>query len=223
MKHLKNENGNAAIFMLWLLGIVAVIFILTVNIVKVYVVKEQANLAVEQAALAGTAVLLDKTKEAVNRFDTRPTIDPLYLADREVQRITDSGKSIEELIQQEMGKFLARGLDEGDSYIMAVNKVLPERIEGHPFLKKELKQSLGLSSSDTVYLFSPAVMSVITDNQARAERTELSLSREHWRIEVKSAVLFESISDESFMSSLLSDIPQIGYGPTLEYLEKIYN
>jgi hypothetical protein len=53
MKYVQNEKGNAAFYLLWLLGIVAIIFVLTINIIKVYVVKEHANLAVEQAALAG--------------------------------------------------------------------------------------------------------------------------------------------------------------------------
>ena len=222
MRFVKNENGNAAIFMLWLLGIVAIIFVITVNIIKVYVVKEQANLAVEQAALAGTAVLLEKTKEAVNEFDTRPTVDPLYLADREVQKLTDSGKSVGDLIEEETEKYLARGMDEGDAYIKAANKILPSRVNGHPFLKKELKNSLGLSTSDVPYLFSSAVLETIDQNQAKTEKTEVELSREDWRVEVKSVVQYESISDQKFITSFLSDIPQIGYGPTLTYLENVY-
>ncbi len=223
MKFVKNENGNAAIFMLWLLGIVAIIFVITVNIIKVYVVKEQANLAVEQAALAGTAVLLEKTKEAVNEFDTRPTVDPLYLADREVQKLADSGKSVEMLIEEETEKYLTRGMDEGDAYIKAANKILPSRVNGHPFLKKELKRSLGLSSSDAVYLFSSAVFKTIDENEAKTEKTEIELSREDWRVEVKSVVQFETISDQKFIASFLSDIPQKGYGPTLAYLENVYD
>ncbi|KAA9015975.1 pilus assembly protein TadG-related protein [Niallia endozanthoxylica] len=223
MKFVKNENGNAAIFMLWLLGIVAIIFVIIVNIIKVYVVKEQANLAVEQAALAGTAVLLEKTKEAVNEFDTRPTVDPLYLADREVQKLTDSGKSVEMLIEEETEKYLARGMDEGDAYIKAANKILPSRVNGHPFLKKELKRSLGLSSSDAAYLFSSAVLKTIDENEAKTEKTEIELSREDWRVEVKSVVQFETISDQKFIASFLSEIPQKGYGPTLAYLENVYD
>ena len=65
--------------MLWLLGIVAIIFVLTVNIAKVYIVKEHANLAVEQAALAGTSVSTRKNNRRLLKIlTTTPTLDPLY-------------------------------------------------------------------------------------------------------------------------------------------------
>ena len=120
MTYLKNEKGNAVIFLLWLLGIVAIIFVLTINIVKVYIVKEHANLAVEQAALAGTSVLLEKTKEAIEEFDSKP--DLLYLADRDLQRLADGGRGVGDLIEEKKLNYMAGGMDESNAYIKAANE-----------------------------------------------------------------------------------------------------
>lgn len=222
MKHLKNENGNAAIFMLWLLGIVAIIFVLTINIVKVFIVKEHANLAVEQAALAGTASIIEKTQEAIEKFDNGMTLDPLYLADREAQKLGDLGKNIGELIEKKQLDYMNSGMDEADAFIKAANEILPERIDRHPYLKKEFRDSLGNSRNDAYYIFSSSVTDVIINNEGRPEITEMELSSTEWRVEVKSSVRFESISDNKFISKFVSDIPQKGYGPTLAYLENVY-
>nr|WP_295974879.1 hypothetical protein [uncultured Bacillus sp.] len=222
MIYLKNEKGNAAIYMLWLLSIVAIIFVLIINIVKVYIVKEQANLVVEQAALAGTNVLLEKTEEAVRDFDTVPTLDPLFIADRELQRLTDSGRSIGDLIEDQKVHYMNNGMDSADAYIKAANKILPDRIMKHPFLKRELKNRLGQSSSDTYYIYSPTVLETIVDNNGKINQTNINLSVEEWRIEVKSSVVFESISDNKFINHYIQDIPQKGYGPTLSYLKNVY-
>ncbi|MBM4763254.1 hypothetical protein [Bacillus sp. B15-48] len=219
MNYFKNERGNAAIFLLWLLGIVAIIFILTINIVKVYIVKEHANLAVEQAALAGTAVLLEKTKKAVKDFDTKPTLDPLYILDREAQQTLDLGKSVSELIENRKNQLVGSGRAEADAYIKAANEILPVRVDRHYFLKKELKDAFGSLGSE----LSAAVIRVINDNDARQEDTVIELSNDHWRVEVESTVRFESISDNKYIMSFFEDIPQVGYGPTLSFLEKVYN
>jgi hypothetical protein len=222
MSYLRNEKGNAAIFLLWLLGIFTIVFLISINIVKVYIVKEHASLSVDQAALAGTAAIIERTKKAVEDFDEKETLDPLYIADRASQRAASLGKSVGQLIEEKKNEYLNSGMDEADAYIKAVNKILPNHIHAHPFLKKEMRSNLGLSSSDAKYIYSPAVLDVIANNQGRTEDTEPVLSTSEWRIEVKSTVRFESITDNKFISKFISDIPQKGYGPKLSYLEAVY-
>lgn len=220
MKQLNNERGNAAIYMLWLFGIVAIIFVLTINIVKVYIVKEHSSLSVEQAALAGTAVLIEKTSRAIENYETNP--NPAYVAVRAVHELGE-GKKISELIETQKNNYISSGYDESDAYIKAVNRVLSEsRLNWNGFLKKELRDELSDSASGAEYLVRPAVMSVIEKNNAREEDTEVSFSSDKWRVEVKSTVRFESVSDNKFISTFIEDIPQRGYGPTLAYIERVY-
>lgn len=222
MIYLQNEKGNASIYLLWLFGIFALLFVLTINIVKIYVVKEHANLAVEQAALAGTAVLLEKTKEAIDEFENKVTLDPLFIADRELQILTDSGKSISQLIDENKNNYTSSGTDEADAYIKAANAILPERINRHPYLKKELKKKLGFTSADAYYIFSPTVQNIIDQNQGLPIETEIKFTNE-WQIEVKSAVPYKSIFDHKYISQFIEKIPQKGYGPALLYLGDVYS
>lgn len=66
------------------------------------------------------------------------------------------------------------------------------------------------------------VQAIISDNEANPEDTEIILSHEKWRLEVKSTATFESISDYKLIQLFQPKVPQKGYGPQLIYLENIY-
>lgn len=221
MKYLQNEKGNASIYLLWIFGIFSILFVFTINIVKVYVVKEHANLAVEQAALAGTAVLLDRTKDAIDEFENSATLDPFYIADREHQILIDSGKRVSQLIEEKKNDYISGGMDEGDAYVKAMNKILPERINRHPYLKKELRNKLGFTSSDGYYILLPTVQNIIDENKGITSDTEIQFTT-RWQIEVKSAAKFETIFDNKYISQFIYKVPQKGYGPALKYLGNVY-
>jgi hypothetical protein len=63
---------------------------------------------------------------------------------------------------------------------------------------------------------------VIGENNGNAESTAATVSKEKWRVEVKSTVTFETVSDHKWIKSFTSELPQRGYGPQMEYLKKIY-
>ncbi|RFU67770.1 hypothetical protein D0469_13665 [Peribacillus saganii] len=215
MKYLRNQKGNSTFYLLWLLGIVALIFVLTINIVKVYVVKEQANLSVEQAALAGTSVLLETTDKAVKDFDAGP--------ESVAQKALDGGHSISKLIEDKQNEYINNGDDETNAYIKAANDILPPRLDKHPLLKMALRDRLGVSGADISTEVAAVVQDVIAENKANREDTTIEFSKVKWRLEVKSTATFESISDNRYITYFLKDIPQRGYGPVLEYLESVYS
>lgn len=220
MKWLNNERGNAAIFMLWLLGIVAIIFVLTINIVKVYIVKEHSSLSAEQAALAGTAVLIENTAQAIENYERNPN----YLLIRELhENELADGKPISALIEEKKNEYVNSGRDESAAYIEAANDILTKsRLNWNGFLKQELRRELSETKAGAEALVRSAVMNVINSNHARTEDTEISFSLDKWRVEVKSTVRFESVSDNKYISRFIEDIPQKGYGPTLAYMENVY-
>ncbi|PLS15390.1 hypothetical protein CVD28_24010 [Bacillus sp. M6-12] len=214
MSVLNNERGNATFYLLWLLGIVALIFVITINIVKVYIVKEQANLSVEQAALAATAVLLEKTDYAVKEFESSsPESAAQMMLDR---------KSISQLIEEKKAEYMNSGKDEATAYIKAANEILPSRLVLYPTLKSAFRTSLGASEAEISSIVAPEVQEIISQNNANADDTTIEFSTEKWRIEIKSTATFESIADNKYISYFLRDIPQKGYGPVLEYIESVY-
>ena len=216
MKYLRNEKGNAVFFMLWLLGIVAILFLIVLNLAKVFIVKEHANLSVEQAAIAGTAAIIEKTKEAVKEFDSGPG--------SVAQRLLEpDDKSIEELIAEKEADYLASGASESAAFIKAANDVLPPRLEIHPLLKIAFRNRLGNDSSDLYAVATADIQDIIDANQANMEDTEILFDEEDWRLEVKSTATFQSISDNKYIQNFLADIPQRGYGPSLSYLEAVYS
>jgi hypothetical protein len=211
-KYICNEKGNSIFFILWLFGITAVVFLITANIAKVFVVTAQANNSVEQAAFAGTAVLIDETKDVIADFDS----SPLSTA----QKVLDEGKTIAEQVEKRQDEKMSAGYSSSEAYIEALNDVLPDELDEHPLLKQAFDGQFSSYSIDS--RIRSAARAIIDENGANPEDTEIILSTEKWRIEVKSTATFESISDHKLVQVFQRKVPQKGYGPQLAYLEKVY-
>lgn len=212
MKYVSNDRGNSAFYLIWILGISAVIFVLVVNIAKVYLVKQQAATATQQAAFAGTVVLLDVTQEGIENFDRD-------LTESAAQKVLDMGKSIEDQIDEKVDEFVANDEDLQMAYIKAYNEVLPEKIKKHPQFKKEMKETFRDSGLSEKLL--SAVQSTITANEANADDVVVLLSDTKWRVEVTADATYKTITDGTYLNSFTSDIKQKGVGPSLEYLESV--
>jgi len=212
MKYLSNDRGNSAFYLIWIIGISAVIFVIVVNIAKVYVVKQHAATATQQAAFAGTVVLLEATQEGIQNFDSD-------LTKSAAQKVIDKGKSIEDQIDEKVDEFVAQDEDLQLAYIKAYNLVLPEKIKKHPQFKKEMEDTFRDSGLSGKLL--SAVQSTITANEANADDVEVMLSDTKWRVEVTADATYKTITDGTYLKSFTSDIKQKGIGPSLQYLESI--
>jgi len=213
MKHLKNERGNSAFYLIWILGISAVIFVIVVNIAKVYLVKEQAATATQQAAFAGTVVLLETTQEGIQDFDS----DLMKSTD---QKVLDGGKTIQEQIDEKVDELVGQGEDLQLAYIKAYNSIIPDKMNKHPQFKNEMKDKF--NDSDLSGRLYNAVQSTITANEANPVSVEVVLSNTKWRVEVKADSTFDTVTDGTYLKSFTSKIPQKGYGPELEFVKFMY-
>lgn len=212
MKYLSNDRGNSAFYLIWIIGISAVIFVIVVNIAKVYVVKQHAATATQQAAFAGTVVLLEATQEGIESFDSD-------LTKSAAQKVIDKGKSIEDQIDEKVDEFVAQDEDLQLAYIKAYNEVIPDKIKKHPQFKKEMEDTFRDSGLSGKIL--SAVQSTITANEANADDVEVLLSDTKWRVEVTADATYKTITDGTYLKSFTSDIKQKGIGPSLQYLESI--
>lgn len=93
----------------------------------------------------------------------------------------------------------------------------------YPLLKNKFTERFGSSASEIPDKVRSTVQDIINENKANSEDTEIEFSQEKWRLEIKSTATFESISDHKYISKFLEDIPQVGYGSSLKYLESVYN
>ncbi|OIU72676.1 pilus assembly protein TadG-related protein [Rossellomorea aquimaris] len=212
-KYINNEKGNSIFFILWLFGIVAIVFLIVANVSKVYIVKAQADNSVEQAAFAGTSVYITETTKTIEEFDRSPFST--------AQKVLDLGKSIQEQVEDKQTEFENSGQSSDIAYLNALNEVLTKEIEEHPQLKKTFKDHFSKISIENKV--KEAAQAMINANGANSEDTEVKLSEDDWRVEVKSTATFESVNDNKFVEYFERKIPQKGYGPKLKYLENIYN
>lgn len=213
MKYVNNERGNSIFYILWLFGIVAVLLLIIVNISKIFVVQAQANSAVEQAALAGSSVLIEETTKAIEEFD-----DDVALS--AIQKGLDGGKSIQEQVEKRQQELENDGISSDIAYINALNDVLPEKFNKHPLFKKAFRDYF--ANNNINYLAKQSILTVLSDNKGSVENAEIVFSTSKYRFEIKSTTPFESVSDNKLISSFKSDVPQKGYGPKLTFLKGIY-
>lgn len=210
MNTVKNENGHGMVYILWIMVMSIVIFVIVVNIGKVYAVKQQAATATQQAALAGTSVLVEATVKGVEAFDASEAAVE--------QREAADGKSVSELIDEEAEKNRQRGEAKDIAYIHALNDVLPSRIERHEFLEETITNHI----EGAIDRFKQVVREVIEDNGGNIERSTVIFSLDY-RVEVQADATYEAITDhaENYMPKMSKEIPQKGSGPSLRYLQGI--
>jgi len=210
MKYIQNEQGNSAFYLLWIIGMTAVVFIIVMNIGRVYIVKQQAATATQQAAIAGTSVLIEATNEGVDAFDQ------MIIPEVKVECIFD--KPVKESVNERVQQLRDSGKTSDLIYITAFNDELIPKMNQCDSLKGKILESV--SSSTDQYV--TAARNTLESNEANSERLEVLLSDTKWRVEVKADATFETITDGSYLKSFKTEIPQKGYGPPMEYLKVVY-
>lgn len=187
-------------------------FLIVINISNIFVTGAQSSNTSEQAAIAGTSVIIDETKKAIEKFDDNPLSIPM--------RVHHNMKSMEEVIEDKKDTYQQTGVSADQAYIKALNNILPGEIEEHSLLKKTIQDHF--SSANLNGKIYSTVTSIISDNHGNAADTQVVLSNTKWRLEVETSVDYHSISDQQYIPEITDKIDGEGFGPTLEYLEKLF-
>ncbi|MFC4388030.1 hypothetical protein ACFOZ1_09445 [Gracilibacillus marinus] len=207
-----DERGNAAIYLIWLISIVALLFLLVINISNIFVTGVQSSNSAEQAAIAGTSVIITETKKAIEAYDD----DPLSIPGR----VHHDMKTIEELVDEKQSDYRSSGMTDDQAYVKALDTVLLNEINTHPLLKDKIREHFiqeGLN--DKIYA---TVTGVVQDNHGNQADTQIILSNQEWRLEVETTINYTSIADETYIPEIEDKIAGKGIGPTLDYLRLIY-
>jgi len=208
MKYVKNEKGSAAIYLLWIMTVIVALTLIIVNIARVYIVKQQASTAAELGAFAATSEILDSTEDIIKDFD------------REVM-VEDSNEPLWDEIDERIADYVRMGKSEQEAYIKALNEVLPGRLSD-PILNGLFKAKFTGSTALSTDIYN-TVRTVIRENEGNEEHLEIVISKEKYRVEVKTDATYKTITDGKIIDSFTKDIPQIGYGPKLSYLQYVLN
>ncbi|KGR76448.1 TadE/TadG family type IV pilus assembly protein [Ureibacillus sinduriensis] len=206
LKLVRNEKGSAAIYLLWIMTVIIVLTLIIVNIAKVYAVKQQASTAAQLGAFAATSEILLATEEGIKDFDLEM-----------LKKAIEAGVEYEPLwddIEERIESYITSGLGEQEAYIKSLNDILPGRL-GDPILKGHIQ----LDSTKIYH----AVQNVVRENEGNEEHIDVMISKEKYRVEVKTDATYETIGNGEYIDSFEKDIPQIGYGPELSYLQYLLN
>lgn len=212
MKCLNNERGSGLVYILWIMVTSIIIFVIVLNIAKVYAVKQQAANATQLGALAGTSVLVNAGKDAMEAFellsDEQDVIDQL-LAD---------GKTISALVNEKAEEYRNKGLAKDIAYINAMNDILTPRMAAYDLLNDLVDNHIGNVHGK----FNQTVRDVVKKNGGNEERIEITFTTD-FRVEVEADASYESITDsaEKYINSMTEEVKQKGSGPSLLFLKDI--
>lgn len=217
MKHLNNERGSGLVYILWIMVTSIVICVVVLNIAKVYAVKQQAANATQLAALAGTSVLVNAGKDAIEEFDDYMLGEELH-PDVKKQREDDEEKSIRKLVNEKAEEYRNKGLAKDIAYINAMNDILTPRMAAYGLLKTLVNDHIGGVHGK----FKQTVRDVVKKNGGNENRIEVTFTSD-FQVEVEADVTYESITDsaEQYIKSMTNEVPQKGYGPSLEFLRGV--
>lgn len=201
-KYIRNQRGNALIISLWYMIISILIMALVLNIGKVFAVKQQANNAAEQAAIAATGDTIEGVMDGVRTFDMSPASKQQKLAE---------GITVEELINMEEHNL--SNYSDNLRRMKAIERVVKPRMYIYPALGGFVRMGLA-AKWPQAYSTASSIA-----GQNYGKNTTISISNQ--RIKVETSVDFESISDGKYIERFYKKINQTGYGPEFEMLQFI--
>ncbi len=208
----KNERGNISIFVLGLLVILAVMFVLVLNLSNVLVAKEQANSAAQQASLAATAELYDKMYEVIEEYES------------EVIGLVDSyPENIEEKVDKEVERLSAgemSGYTLNEIQTEAFDRVLAEELSkglGDDLLRKKIEEELEFDWSIRIR---QTARNAILANGGSLEDAELKLF-EDGRIVVSASRDIEITDSNGWLSGVEENIARTSAGPEMSFVKEL--
>lgn len=99
-KLLRNERGNISLFILGLLSVMMIMFVILLNLSKVFVVKEHASSNAEQASLSATSVVYEKVEQAIEDYDNQMA----SIKNKKIQDLQEEIDGWEEKIEDQEDK-----------------------------------------------------------------------------------------------------------------------
>ena len=211
MKLLKEERGNITLFTIGAMFIVMLMFIFTINLAKVFAVKEQASTSTQQASLAATAVLYEQVWDAIDDYERTllGSVTSLPMTTRE--RVDEQTRHLQN--SHPSWSF-------NEAYVEAIDQVLSDELK-HGLGKAQLKRALmNKLNPDVIYAMKEKARETILANGGTLDGAEIRLFDDN-RVYVRAATKMKSIDYGSFFSGFEDDVFQTGAGPKIDFLDEL--
>ncbi|MFZ2464087.1 MAG: pilus assembly protein TadG-related protein [Caldibacillus thermoamylovorans] len=213
MKNL-DERGNASFYIIWIVFIMGLMLVLIINICGVFVTKQQASNAAEQASIAATDVLYDGIREAVSDYDQYQI--QKFLEANQLGVFPEEQKLSYKIDQQETN-LLAVGYSRNEAAIQAIDQVVEAELPGlDEMLETYITDKIRTKLTD----IRQVAADVIQRNNGDTSKSEITVFKDE-RVQVKAVVHFEGQEQEKFLRKIVSDIPQKGSGPKLDFVHRL--
>ena len=216
MKRIREEKGSITLLTLGLLGVMALLFAVLLNLVKVYAVKQQASTAAQQASLAATSEIYRAVTKAIQDTDNAGLLCPgpggvgLNLWP----------KTIAEQIQDK--KWDLRGQypswTDRELELEAIDLVLADTLHDVRYvcLKDQIELELDLSTST----IKQAGLDKVYSNGGETVDTDIDINH-RYQVEVKTSSEYRAYKYDEWIPDNNRNIRQVGLGPELKFLRYV--
>lgn len=216
MKRLREEKGSITLLTLGLLGVMALLFAVMLNLVKVYAVKQEASNAAQQASLAATSEIYRVVEKAIQDTDNAGLFCPGPVG----VALNLWPKTIAEQIQDKKWQLSGQypSWTDRELELEAIDLVLTETLPDLRYfcLKEQIVQELNTSTST----IKQAILDTVGSNGAEPVGTVIDINSRH-QVEVKTSSEYRAYKYDEWIPDNRRNISQRGLGPELKFLQHV--
>lgn len=210
-KNLDNEQGNIALFVLGMLGIMMVLFIFVINMGFALTVKEDSATTVQQASMAASSVLYEDVRKVIYNYEDE-TLEGAVQA-----FFKDIKKKVDQKAEQLSTNAAYNDWSSNEIELEAFDIVLDNELDKGVVRNKLMEV---LQAEDIEEKVIDKAKQTILRNGGELTGAELAIHEN--RIYVRAANEMESVSYDGFMKGIKENIYQDSAGPKIDFLEDIW-
>lgn len=211
-KHIENEGGNIALFVLGMLSIIMILLVFVMNLGGALATKEDSATTAQQASLSGSSVFYEEVRKVIYDYED-DTLEGALQA---------FFKDIEEDVHDRATALASSGAyndwSRNEIELEAFDQVLSEELN-RSVIRMKLHEML--QDEDIEKKVINEVKETITDNGGVLDGAVLYI-RDN-RFYVRAANKMESISFDGYMEGIKENVYQESAGPKIDFLDEIWN
>ncbi|WP_430784490.1 Tad domain-containing protein [Virgibacillus flavescens] len=211
MIQIKSEQGNIALFVLGMLGIMMVLFVFVINMGLALTVKEDASTTVQQASMAASSVLYENVREVIYNYE-EDTLEGAVQA-----FFKDIEEKVEEKAEQLSANSSYSDWSNNEIELEAFDIVLEDELD-KPVVRTKLMEVLQKENIEEKVI--NMAKQTIVQNDGELNGAELAIHKN--RIYIRASNELESTSYDGFMEGIKENIYQDSAGPKIDFLEDIW-
>jgi hypothetical protein len=209
---LKDEQGNIALFVIGMLGIMMVLFVFVLNLGSALSVKEKSATTAQQASMSATSVLYEEVRKTIDAYEYDSFEGEIHAFFEDFdEKISDEKDTLK-------NNMYYTDWSDNELELEALDKVLVKALRDSK-LRPKLHEILVGAEFETSVI--ETAQNAIRENGGTLEGATLTIKKD--RIYVKAANEVKSTSYNGFMSGIKEKLYKESAGPKVDFLKDIWN